>query len=88
MFPSDFTYIQTGINNVDASNSISVYPNPASNQISFVIDNVNDGGIATLVDVTGRTITTQIINSGLNTMDVSSFAKRCLLPYCKEWWKF
>ncbi|MBP7400886.1 MAG: T9SS type A sorting domain-containing protein, partial [Chitinophagales bacterium] len=57
------------------SNSISVYPNPASNQISFVIDNVNDGGIATLVDVTGRTITTQIINSGLNTMDVSSFAK-------------
>jgi len=71
----DFTYIQTGINNVDASNSISVYPNPASNQISFVIDNVNDGGIATLVDVTGRTITTQIINSGLNTMDVSSFAK-------------
>ncbi len=65
----------TGINNVDASNSISVYPNPASNQISFVINNVNDGGIATLVDVTGRTITTQIIRDGLNTMDVSAFAK-------------
>lgn len=71
----DYTYIQTGIGAADLSNSFTVYPNPASSLLSFLISNANENGVANLVDVTGRIVLTQKIVSGVNMMDVSSIAK-------------
>jgi hypothetical protein len=57
------------------NNTISTYPNPASYQLSFLISMANNNGTASLVDVTGRIISTQLIHSGVNTMDVSTISK-------------
>lgn len=71
----DFTYIQTGITNNGQSNIFTVYPNPASTVVSFLISNAENNGTVNLIDVTGRTVLSQKIFSGVNTLEVSSIAK-------------
>jgi hypothetical protein len=61
--------ICTGINTIEA-NTTSVYPNPAQNRINFKVSNVNT--ILNIVDLTGKLVIAEQLNSKLNTINVSN----------------
>lgn len=71
----DFTYVQTGITDNNSATVFNVYPNPASSLLSFLMSNADNDAIVNLVDITGRIVLTQKVNSGVNTVDVSAIAK-------------
>ncbi len=71
----DFVYIASGINDAEKGLAIAAYPNPASTQLSFLINKSSENGSSSLVDVTGRVVLTQTLQSGINTMDVSTISK-------------
>ncbi|MFN8167036.1 MAG: FG-GAP-like repeat-containing protein [Bacteroidia bacterium] len=62
--------IITGINDLTAS-GISIYPNPATSQISI---NSNSEAVANIFDASSRLVKTVMVQSGINTVDVSTFA--------------
>ncbi len=62
----------TGISNVSASNTVSVYPNPATTQVTVKIEETN----ATMViyDFTGKAVAQHQLNSNVNTVSVADLA--------------
>jgi len=54
----------TGIENVNEVNTgMEVYPNPATNQITVALDAKTAKGKINLIDMTGRVVASQIVNS-------------------------
>jgi hypothetical protein len=61
-----------GINEVGNNELAGVYPNPATTELNIVAkENVN----ISIIDVLGKTIATQTLNAGTNTINVSNFTK-------------
>ncbi len=65
----------TGVSETGSLPELSVFPNPANDQITI-------GGLdaitqyeATLIDVSGRTVMNQSVNASANTLDVSALAQ-------------
>jgi hypothetical protein len=60
----------TGVNEVIASNTISVYPNPASGAINVV---TNNGEAATIriTSMNGKMVLNQSVNQTENTVNIS-----------------
>ena len=50
--------------------SLSVYPNPASERVSIVM-NGSESTDAILFDINGRAVTTMTLHEGLNTVEIS-----------------
>jgi len=67
-----------GIQNIEANSNISLYPNPADNSISLEFNSgINGNAKIDISDVTGRIISTRLLNSFSGkqiTMDVSGLA--------------
>lgn len=61
----------TGVDDV-LENRTAIYPNPSTGVFNIVIEG---SCIVNVVDITGRTILTQQINSDNKTIDLSSFGK-------------
>ncbi len=57
----------TGIDE-NSANNIKIYPNPASGYVNFVS---NENGMVTILDVTGKVVYSNSVNSGNNTIDIS-----------------
>lgn len=53
--------------------NFAVYPNPA-NSILNIDSNIQENIKITIVDITGKTLTEQILKEGNNTINISSFA--------------
>ena len=53
------------------ASGISIYPNPATSQISI---NSNSEAVANIFDASSRLVKTVMVQSGINTVDVSTFA--------------
>ena len=78
---SDATYTAyfeagEGINDVASNVSMSLYPNPANNNVKLDITGVNGNVNCTILDMSGRVVYSQSINAEeATTINVSNFAK-------------
>jgi len=54
------------------SNSISVYPNPATDIINFEISGLEDGSTVSIFDMSGRKILHQMLESGIKTHTINT----------------
>lgn len=72
----DCDYI-TGIESINNSNNISIYPNPANDVINVSVAKELDlkNVALTLVDISGRTVLTQTIKSTETTVDINYLQK-------------
>lgn len=61
----------TSVDNVPAQRSISVYPNPASAEITVSLDGGN-GAVAEIYTTTGRLVNTAILNGNTNNINIAS----------------
>jgi hypothetical protein len=52
-------------------NDIQIFPNPASTQ--FTLTNLSDGGNLTIVDVSGKTVFSETVNSEVFTVNSNDF---------------
>lgn len=65
-----------GINDVASNVSMSLYPNPANNNVKLDITGVNGNVNCTILDMSGRVVYSQSINAEeATTINVSNFAK-------------
>ena len=53
------------------ANDIQIYPNPASTQVT--LSNLSDGGRLTIVDVSGKTVFSETVNSEIFTVNSNDF---------------
>lgn len=60
------------VNSIKPSVSLSVSPNPASDDVTISLGNSESGSIS-IVDVLGNTILNETISNGQRTIDVSNF---------------
>jgi len=71
--------LELGVNTVSSSNDISVYPNPASTELSLSFNLQEQGNyIVTLTNVLGQTVYTNTIKlngADIKTIDVSNYSK-------------
>jgi hypothetical protein len=58
-----------GIINLSKSNEVKLFPNPASSFINLVIPENSE---VSLININGKIVLQQNVNSGLNTLDVSN----------------
>lgn len=70
----DYIYIQTGID-VLQNSDLTVYPNPASTQFSFLFNHAGEKATVSLVDVAGRVILSQSLANGVNVIDIHQVSK-------------
>jgi hypothetical protein len=64
------TTAPTGINPLSAvENSVTVYPNPASTEINFVVVGENKGATITIFDITGQKVATQLLHNNFATVN-------------------
>jgi hypothetical protein len=74
---SDFVLLTTGINDVQNPLTASVYPNPASTQVTAAFMSETDGSyVANITDLTGRVVVSQeghVVN-GDNTLQINTAA--------------
>lgn len=62
----------TGINNVNvAKNELVIFPNPANEALNFIVNGVNQEVVATVKDITGRTVATQSYGKANGTTKLS-----------------
>ncbi|PLX04472.1 MAG: hypothetical protein C0594_09200, partial [Marinilabiliales bacterium] len=59
-----------GINEINGTSGISMYPNPTDSYI--VLENMNEGSVITITDVTGKTVISEESSSVISKIDVSS----------------
>ncbi len=62
-------------NNQFTSNDFSIYPNPAKRFINLKNNTTIDGGNIVITDLYGKTIRTQTLSLGTNTIDISNLSK-------------
>jgi Secretion system C-terminal sorting domain len=67
----DFT---TSVIDRKPSAGIAVFPNPARDEVQLVIDAAGAAWACTLIDASGRTVTTWPITAPRTSLDLSSFA--------------
>jgi hypothetical protein len=53
------------------TNNVSIYPNPAKDQITIEMNDINDA-VLSVIDLSGKTIINQTLNSNSNTIDLSN----------------
>ncbi|MBV6484616.1 MAG: hypothetical protein KFKLKKLM_01126 [Flavobacteriales bacterium] len=73
----DCDYLETGIESINNSNNINIYPNPANDVINVSVAKELDlkNVALTLVDISGRTVLTQTIKSTETTVDINYLQK-------------
>ena len=68
--------VELGIEETSSTEKIAAFPNPAVNMLSIPFNNNKEGNATiNIVDVTGKTVSTQVVNlTGINTLklDVTS----------------
>lgn len=72
-----YTMGSTGITRViSEANNVSVYPNPASGSVNFELNRNEkpENYELMIVDMNGRTLSTQQLNSQITKMDISNYA--------------
>lgn len=63
------------ISNTLKATAIQVYPNPATNSISFNVENVSKNATASIFSIDGKLVATQAINNTKSEMNISSITK-------------
>jgi hypothetical protein len=63
------------ISNTLKATAIQVYPNPATNSISFNVENVSKNATASVFSIDGKMVATQAINNSKSEMNISSIIK-------------
>ena len=76
----DATYVATflqnnGIDNVDASNGIRLYPNPASTSVTIELDGYEGTTAISIIDLNGRTIGEWQVEESQVVVDLNGFAR-------------
>ena len=61
--------------NTSEINSVSIYPNPTSGRINVVINNNENINDVVVLDMTGKVLMSQSVNSNKASLDLSSYAK-------------
>lgn len=74
MRPLFDAYYTTGVDENNSLSSLSVFPNPASDQITIAGLDPNQQFNANLIDISGRTVLAQQVSNGASTIDVSALA--------------
>lgn len=74
MRPVFDSYYTTGINDNHLLSSLTVFPNPANEQITIAGLDANRQFNAGIIDISGRTVLTQQVSNGASTIDVSMLA--------------
>ncbi|KAA6302985.1 MAG: Protective antigen [Candidatus Ordinivivax streblomastigis] len=62
----------SGIENPKASDYFAIYPNPAQGEIGITGNEIRNGSIVQISDISGRIIKTQRLNVSENRMDISN----------------
>lgn len=62
-----------GMDPVEEEAALSIYPNPATGNVTITVDQSLTGGITTVTDVTGRTITAVTLNSQNTALNTQNF---------------
>ena len=60
----------SGLNDIAQTNSISIYPNPATNEI--VISNIANNEIVEIFDITGKLVKQVVYNNKINVADLQA----------------
>ncbi len=72
-FGFDFTRFPTAIQNVNAQTEVTVFPNPAVEDVRFSFsDNVR--GMLVVTDMNGRVVLNEQVNGNTHVADISAFA--------------
>lgn len=64
-----------GIDDVNASYSVSVYPNPATNNVTVSVDGLTGKAQVSVIDMSGRTVMTSTMESDATQLNVSKLAQ-------------
>jgi hypothetical protein len=65
----------TGINNVTANASVSLYPNPAVNYINLSLTQTDNFPVLKIFDVAGNEVSSQQIENNLTSLDITSLSR-------------
>lgn len=79
--PPIVNYIGIGEN--DLAKNIKVYPNPATTEINFDFGKIENEITLSLIDLTGKTVFTQITNQNKLSIPINSFSKGMYLVNIK-----
>lgn len=71
---SFYVTVNSGGKLQDVSEKASVFPNPASSEVTVIVPSELAGGTLTITDVTGKEVTTQVITGDNVKVDVSGLA--------------
>jgi hypothetical protein len=72
---ADFTTTDVGIFSADNDGALSLYPNPASTMVTLRVSEQLVGSTVSIVDVNGRVVMSEELNSQTLTLDLSEMAK-------------
>jgi len=64
-----------GIDDVNASYSVNIYPNPAKNTVTISVDGLNGKAQVSVIDMSGRTVMTSTMESNATQLNVSKLAQ-------------
>lgn len=64
-----------GIDDVNASYSVNIYPNPAKNTVTISVDGLNGKAQVSVIDMSGRTVMTSTMESDATQLNVSKLAQ-------------
>ena len=59
----------TGVEKINSQSEIQIYPNPATNNIQLIISNEQLGKEVQILDITGKTVKTVIVNLALSEVE-------------------
>ena len=79
MSGNGFTCAARGVNTVDGQlstvNGFTMYPNPAKGYINLNVETLVGAGGIVVTDLYGKTVKTQALSMGSNTVNVSNLSK-------------
>lgn len=64
-----------GIDDVNASYSVTIYPNPAKNTVTISVDGLSGKAQVSVIDMSGRTVMTSTMESDATQLNVSKLAQ-------------
>ena len=64
-----------GIDDVNASYSVNIYPNPAKNTVTISVDGLSGKAQVSVIDMSGRTVMTSTMESDATQLNVSKLAQ-------------
>ncbi len=74
-----FTCAARGVNMVDGQlstvNGFTIYPNPTKSVINLQLETLVGAGSIIITDLYGKTVKTQILSIGINTIDIATLSK-------------